>query len=152
MNKKYIVRLSHEEREFLQSLLKESKKSARVQMHARVLLKADIGKSGPGWTDEQIADAFDLSTKTVTRIRERFVEESMDAALYPRQSKRQYPPKITGEFEARLIALTCSDPPPGYGRWTLRLLADEFIALGHVESVSHETIRKTLKKMNLNLG
>lgn len=152
MNKKYIVRLTTEEREFLQGLLKANKKAARAMIHARVLLKADVGESGPGWTDERIADAFDISTKTVTRVRERFVEEGMEPALYHRRGKRQYLPKIDGKFEARLIAMTCSDPPPGHSRWTLRLLADRFVALGYVDSISHESIRQVLKKMNLNLG
>ena len=152
MNKKYIIRLTPEERDLLQSLLKENKKAARVLSHARILLKADVGESGPGWPDHQLAEAFDVSIRTVERVRQRFVEEGLEPALYHRKGKRQYLPKVDGEFEARLIAMTCSDPPPGYGRWTLRLLADEFVALGYVDSISHETIRQVLKKMNLNLG
>ena len=152
MNKKYIVRLTPDERAYLQGLLKENKKAVRALTHARILLKADVSEDGPGWPDHQISEAFDISKRTVERVRERFVEEGLESSLYHRRGKRQYLSKIDGEFEARLIAMTCSEPPAGHGRWTLRLLADRFVALGYVDSISHESIRQTLKKMNLNLG
>lgn len=121
---------------------------ARVLVHAGILLKAHQSKSGPGWTDARIADALDCGTATVERVRKRFVEEGLDAALRPKPTTRTYVRKLDGKGEARLIALACSDPPEGRARWSLRLPADRLVALGVVEGISHEAVRRTMKKTN----
>jgi len=144
--KKYIVTLTAEERAMLEEMTRTGKAAARKIAHARILLKADVAEGGPGWPDEQIAGALDVSASTVRRIRLLFVEEGLDVALNPRPAQRAYPTKLDGAGEAHLIALTCGAPPEGRARWSLRLLADRFVALGHVEAVSHETVRQTLKK------
>jgi len=107
---------------------------------------------GPGWPDEQIAAALDVSASTVRRLRLLFVEEGLDLALNPRPAQRVYPTKLDGAGEAHLIALTGGAPPEGHARWSTRLLADRFVALGHVEALSHETVRQTLKKTNCSRG
>jgi len=151
--KKHIVRLTKEEREYLIKLSSSGKGSARVFIRARLLLKADQSEDGPGWSDEKISEAFDITVQSIERIRKQFVEEGFDAVLsrheYTQKVSRK---KIDGDVEAHLIALCCSDPPQGRVRWTLRLLADTVIELGYVESISHEAIRQTLKKTNLSLG
>jgi len=152
VNKKYIVTLTAEERTMLEEMTRTGTAAARKIMHARILLKADVTAGGSGWTDEQIAAALDVSTSTVRRIRLLFVEEGFDLALNPRPAQRAYPTKLDGAGEAHLIALTCGVPPEGYARWSTRLLADRFVALGHVEALSHETVRRTLKKVNCSPG
>jgi len=117
-----------------------------------LLLKADVAAGGPGWPDEQIAAALDVSASTVRRIRLLFVEEGFDLALNPRPAQRAYPTKLDGAGEAHLIALTCGVPPDGHTRWSTRLLADRFVALGHVAALSHETVRRTLKKASYSPG
>ena len=146
MNKKYIVTLTPEERTMLEELTRSGKAAARKIAHARILLKADVAADGPGWPDEQIAAALDVSASTVRRIRLLFVEEGLDVALNPRPAQRVYPTKLDGAGEAHLIALACSPAPEGQARWSLRLLAARFVALGQVEALSHETVRRTLKK------
>jgi transposase len=111
------------------------------------LLKADASpEQGPAWTDEQIRDALDVGLVTIYRVRQSFVEEGLGATLQPRPRDRRYDRLLDGDQEAHLIALACSEPPAGRARWTLRLLAERFVALGHAEEVSHETVRQTLKK------
>jgi hypothetical protein len=145
MNKKYIVRLTQEERDGLDKLLSAGRASAHKNLHARVLLKADA--DGPAWPDERIAEALDSSVSTIEIIRQRFVEEGFEAALNRKKQVRpSVLPKLDGEKEAQLIALSCSNPPEGRVRWTLRLLADRLVALEVVESISHETIRQVMKK------
>ena len=148
MNKKFVVRLSVEERGQLESLIAKGKGAARKLTRARVLLKADCSPLGPAWSDERISDALDLGVITVHRVRRSFVEGGLAGALVrrpvPRRPRR--PRRLDGEQEAHLIALACGSPPAGRCRWTLRLLADKFVELGHVDKVSHETIRRTLKK------
>ena len=147
MNKKYIVRLTEEEREQLTAMIGKGKAAAHKIKHANILLKADV--DGSGWKDELIAKAFSVTTRTVQNVRERFVEKGLEAAL--NRKKRETPPReklLDGEKEARLIALACSAPPEGRKAWTLRLLADNVVELEIVDSISHETVRKTLKKMN----
>lgn len=147
MNKKYIVRLTETERAELLKLLCRGKAAQQKRTHARVLLKADCGAGGPGWTDPRIADALELHKNTIGGIRQRFVEQGVQAAL--NRKKRQQPPrecKLDGRQEAKLIALGCSEPPAGRRRWSLRLLADKMVALEIVDSISHETVRQTLKK------
>jgi transposase len=146
MNKKFIVRLTDGEREQLAVLVGRGKGDARKMTRARILLKADAGDLGPGWTDEQIATAFDVSPLTIHRVRQRFVERGLDATLTRRTQARRRPRKFDGDLEAKLIALACSQPPAGRRRWTLRMLADQLVELGCFGGVSHETIRQTLKK------
>jgi transposase len=148
MAKRYRVTLTPEEREQLRLMVSRGKGDARRLAHARILLQADEAEGGPRRTDEQVASALDASTRTVERVRERFVEQGLDAALLPRPSKRAYARKLDGRQEAKLIALACSKPPAGKARWTLRLLADEMVELEVVDSLSHETVRQTLKKTN----
>jgi hypothetical protein len=152
VNKKYIVSLSAEERTMLEDLTRSGKAAARKIAHARILLKADAAPGGPGWPDEQIAEALEVSGSTVRRIRLLFVEEGLAAALTPRPGQRVYATKLDGAGEAHLIALACSPAPPGQARWSLRLLATRFVALGHVEALSHETVRRTLKKVRCAPG
>ncbi len=152
MNKKYIVTLTAEERTMLEEMTRSGKAAARKITHARILLKADVAAGGPGWPDEQIAAALEVSASTVRRLRLLFVEEGLDVALNPRPAQRAYPTKLDGAGEAHLIALTCGAPPEGHARWSTRLLADRFVALGHVEALSHETVRRTLKKASCSPG
>jgi transposase len=146
MNKKFIVRLSDEERAVCQEVIKKLKGSSQKVRRAQILLKADA--EGPGWTDSRIAEAFNCRVQTIENLRKRLVTEGFDAAL-ERQKCQQppTPPKLDGEGEAKLIALRLGKPPTGYGHWTLQLLADELVALEVVDSISHETVRKVLKKM-----
>ena len=111
-----------------------------------MLLKTDQGPQGEGWTDEQIEQALDVNASTVERLRRRFVEEGLEAALQRKEQKNRKAKKIDGEAEARLVALACSKPPEGRTSWTLQLLADQMVSLEVVDSVSPETVRKTLKK------
>jgi transposase len=145
--KKYRVTLTAAERDELERLLARGKADVRKLKHAQVLLKADQAAGGPAWPDEQISAALDVGSATVQRLRRRFVEDGLEAALSPyRVGKRLYQRKLDGEQEAKLIALACSTPPDGRGRWTLRLLAGRMVELRHVDSLSHETVRQTLKK------
>lgn len=141
--KKYIVELTPDEREELETLISSGEASARKLTRARILLKAD-----EDWTDAAISEALDVGTATVERVRKRFVEWGGIAAINRRKPRRRYERKIDGDAEARLIALTCSTPPEGRKRWSLRLLADRLVTLEAVdiESVSHETVRRVLKK------
>jgi len=150
--KKYLVTLTNEEREELGGMIASGKGAARKLMHARILLKADSGVGGPGWEDAAIAQAIEVGTATIERVRRRFVEEGLEAALVRHRPRREYPRKLDGDGEAHLIALACSQSPEGRRRWTLRLLADRMVALEYVEELSHETVRRTLKKTNLSLG
>jgi transposase len=145
MEKKYLVRLTDEERETLRSVIRKLKGSSQKVRRAQILLKADA--DGPNWTDRKIAEAFECRTKTVENIRQRLVTEGFDVALNGKQ--RETPPRekrLDGEQEAKVIALRLGKPPKGFANWTLRLLAGRVVELGIVESVSHETLRHTLKK------
>jgi transposase len=146
MNKKYRVTLTEEERYSLEGLLKKGQAAARKLTHARILLAADASEHGPGCTDEEIRDALGVGLLTIYRTRLSFVEQGLAASLGPRPSARRYRRKLDGEQEAHLIALACGKPPPGRARWTLRLLAERFVALGDVPDVSHEAVRQALKK------
>ena len=147
--KKYKVTLTEEEREELRQLTSKGKGAARKLLHARILLKAD---SQQGWSDQAISEALEVSISTIERVRERFVEEGLAAALERKAPKRVYHRRLDGEQEAHLVALVCSQPPEDRGRWTLKLLAQKMVELDYVESVAPETIRQTLKKMNLSPG
>jgi len=146
--KKYIVTLTEAERAMLQELIHKGKAAARKLMHGRILLKADVSSGGPGWGDQEISTALEVSTGTVQRIRQLFVEEGLEAALTPRPASQPRPWKLDGVGEAHLIALACSDPPAGQARWTLRLLAAQMVELAYVDTLSHETVRQVLKKAN----
>jgi transposase len=149
---KYEVELSEDQRFALQQLLSRGNAPARQQTHARILLKIDRNAPGPRWTDEQVAEAFEMSRYTVIRIRERFVTNGLDDALTHRHHTQTRARALDGEQEAHLIALSCSPAPAGQARWTLRLLADRMVELEYVEQVSHETVRKVLKKTNSSHG
>lgn len=145
MNKRFVVRLSEDERHALESLVAKGKAAARKLTRARILLKADCGSLGPCWTDRQISEALDVGLITVHRVRQSFVEDGLEGALIRRPLPRRRS-MLDGDQEAHLIALACGSPPAGRRRWTLRLLADRLVELGHVDHVSHETVRRTLKK------
>ncbi len=151
MNKKYIVRLTPEERTALETLMSTGKAPARTLTHARILLKADCSGDGPAWPDHVISEALDVSLPTVQRVRQTLVLDGFDAALH-----RKRPPgwqhKLDGQQEAHLIALACSPPPEGRERWSVRLLTKRFVELEHVESVGRETVRQILKKTNSTPG
>lgn len=145
MLKKYVVRLTGQERRVLREVIGKLKGSSLKVRRAQILLKADA--DGPNWTDRQIADAFNCRTKTVENIRQRLVTQGFEAALDKKQPET--PPRaklLDGAQEAKIIAVRLGKPPAGFASWTLRLLADRVVELGIVESVSHETLRKTLKK------
>lgn len=149
---KHVVRLTAEERGQLQALITKGGRAATVLKRARILLKADEGEEGPAWSDECVAEFAEVSLSTTRRIRQRFVDGGFDAALFRKPaSDRQYR-KLDGQAEAHLIALTCSAPPEGRVRWTLRLLADRLVALEVVDEISSESVRRTLKKTTSNLG
>ena len=146
---KYKVTLTAEERQQLHDLIRAGKAAAKKLTHARILLKADAAEGGPSWPDERIAEAVDVSTDTMGRVRQRFVEEGLEAALVRKKQERPSRERtLDGRAEARLIALACSAPPTGRKAWTLRLLADRLVELEIVETVSHETVRRALKKTN----
>jgi hypothetical protein len=149
---KYVVRLEGEERQQLLDLVAKGKRAASVLTRARILLKADAGAEGPNWKDEKIVEAFDTSLSTVHRVREAFVQEGLEAALYRKKpSDRQYR-KLDGDQEARLVVLACSPPPAGRARWTMQMLADRLVVLKVVDSISGECVRTTLKKTTSSRG
>lgn len=149
MAKKYVVRLNNEERDQLHELIRKGKSAAHKRKHAQILLKAD--EEGPGWPDRQIADAFSVTVRTIERVRQRLCEQGLDAAIH-RMKGSGKERKTDGVQEAHLIALACGSPPEGRSRWTLRLLADQFVELGHINSISHETVRQLLKKRTETLA
>jgi transposase len=151
MQKKYVVELTSEERKQLTALVKKGKTAGYKIRHAQMLLKVDQGKKGPGWPDGRVSEAFAAHITTVERLRKRFVEEGLGAAL-ERHNRKNYARKLDGDAEAHLIAVACSEPPEGHNEWTLRLLADKLVELKVVDSVSHMTVSRALKKTNLSRG
>jgi transposase len=150
---KYKVTLTAEERQPLHDLIAAGQAAAKKLMHARILLKADAAAGGPAWPDDRIAEALDVSTATVGRVRQRFVEEGVEAALVrKKQDRPSRDRKLDGRGEARLIALACSEPPAGRAAWTLQLLADRLVELKVVDSVCDETVRRVLKKTRSSRG
>lgn len=146
MRKIYIVRLSSAERSLLEEVIKRLKGSSQRVRRAQILLKADV--DGPVWTDQKIADAFDCRRKTVENVRESLVKDGFEVALNGK--KRELPPRkklLSGEQEAKLIAIRLGSPPDGFANWSLRLLAEQIVELKIVDTISHETVRRTLKKM-----
>ena len=152
MVKKYIVDLSETEEQALKKTVKTGKHAAYKINHARILLKANINQENGACTDIEIASALDMSIPTIERVRKRFVKEGMESALNLRQGRGRKQRCLDGEGEAHLIALACSEPPTGKATWTLKMLANKMVELNYADSISSETVRKTLKKMNLSLG
>jgi hypothetical protein len=148
MHKRYPVILTDSERDLLKHLISAGSESARKLTHARILLKANQGPGGPGWTDEAIGEAVEVSQPTVSRIRQQYVTQGLEAALNRRPPTREYQRKLDGAQEARLIAVACGTPPNGVDRWTLRLLADKLVELEVVDDISYQTVRRVLKKTN----
>jgi transposase len=152
MSPRYRVTLTEHERKELEALTKRGRTHARKFVHARALLLCDAGPAGPAWNVADVAAALGVTSRTIEHLKKRFVEEGIEAAI-ERKSRGKPPREVTfdGAFEARLIALACSDAPEGYRRWTVRLLADKAIELNLAPSVSHMTVQRVLKKMNLSL-
>lgn len=151
-NTKYVVRLTEEEREQLRGIVGRGKVAAAKRTNAQLLLKADAGSEGSGLTDEQVAEAMDVSARAVQRVRKAYVEVGLPAALERKQRRGQYLRKFDGAAEAQLVAVACSPAPAGQARWTLQLLSDKLVELQVVESVSRECVRQTLKKTRLSRG
>jgi hypothetical protein len=152
MNQKYPIELTEAERYQLKQLLSSGTTSARKLKRAQILLKSDSSEGGPNWSYQAICEAFDVSQPTICEVRRMYAEGGLEAAINRKKPERVYEHRLDGAAEAHLVALVCGEPPEGYDRWTLRLLKDRMVKLSFVESVSHETIRTTLKKMNLSLG
>jgi transposase len=152
MLKKYVIRLSADERHQLEALIRSGNAPAQTQTHARILLKADCNASGPAWTDATIAEACDVSRPTIERVRRAFATKGLDAALYRKKWTGPSRRKLDGVGEAQLVAVVCGDPPAGAERWTLVLLADKLVELKVVDSIAPDTVRLVLKKTNLSLG
>ncbi len=144
--KKYVVTLTEEECAGLRGLISVGKAAARKLVHARILLKADASPGGAGWDDVSISEALEVGTATIERVRKQFVEEGLAVALERHRPRRQYERRLDGVREAHLVVVTCSEAPEGRERWTMQLLADKMVALGHVDTLSRETVRRTLKK------
>ena len=152
MPPRYRITLSKQERKELEALTRNGKTGAKKFIHARALLLCDAGPDGPAWTVAVAAEALGVTSRTIEHLKKRFVEDGLEAALV--RKIREKPPRdviFDGAFEARLIALACSDAPEGYQRWTVRLLADKAVELNFASSVSHMTVQRVLKKMNLSL-
>ncbi len=151
--KKYVVTLTKEEREVLGNLASKGKHNTQKILNALILLDSDTGEHQVSRsTNEEIARVLNISMRKIDRVKKRFVEEGFDAALDKRKADRVYEKKTDGDFEAHLIALSCGDPPEGFARWSLRLLADKMVELNYIDSISHEAVRRILKKTNSNLG
>lgn len=152
MRKLHLVRLTLDERQQLESLIRTGNAPARTQTHARILLKADCSEAGPVWRDDAIVAACEVSRPTVERVRRAFAKGGLAAALHRKRHTRPPQRKLDGKGEAQLLALTCSAPPEGQERWTLALLADTLVELNVVDSIARETVRSTLKKTNSSRG
>ena len=151
--KKYIVTLSAEERKALKAIASNGNHKSQKVINALILLGCDEGMLQTKRSiNEELARVLTISMKKIDRVKKRFVEDGFDIALNGHKSSRVYTKKVDGDFEAHLVALSCSDPPEGYARWSLRLLADKAVELNYIESTSHETVRQVLKKTKLNLG
>jgi hypothetical protein len=149
MNTKYLVVLDEEQRQHVEKITSSGKVSARQMKRAQILLKSDVQTN---WPYERIMEAFDVSAVTIATVRRAFVEQGLEVALQRKKPDREYEHILDGEGEAHLIALACSEPPAGRAKWSLRLLQDRFVKLGHADSISYETIRRVLKKTSSNPG
>ncbi len=152
MNKIHFVKLTNKQRQHLEKLISSGITPARTITRAHILLKTDCSPDRPNWTYVQTSETFNVTDATISKICKRFVESGFEAELYRKKPDREYKRRLDGEAEAHLIAMVCSQPPEGYKRWSLRLIRDRFVELDYVDTISHETIRTTLKKMNLSLG
>ncbi len=152
MEKRYRVTLTEQERQDLQKLVSTGKAAAKKLVRARILLLTDQADGGPAKPDSEVSDALGCGRATVERVRKQFVEDGIEVALQPPPARHLYERRLDGKAEAHLVALACGAPPAGRARWTLRLLADRMVALEYVDEVSHETVRRTLKKTNSNRG
>jgi transposase len=151
--KRYKVTLTQEERQDLEAISSKGKHAAQTVLNALILLACDEGKHQKQRSiNETIAQVLNVSMKTIDRVKKRFVEEGLDAVLTRKPSSRTFQPRVDGDLEARLIALSCSEPPVGHRRWSLRLLADKVVELEYVDQISHETVRQALKKTSLSPG
>lgn len=151
--KKYIVTLTEDEREVLGKLTSKGKHKSQRILNALILLGCDVGEfQTKRSTNEEMARVLNISMKKIDRVKRRFVEEGLDVALNGSKGGRIYAKKADGDFEAHLVALSCTDPPEGFARWSLRLLADRVVELEYIDSVSHETVRRILKKTKSSLG
>lgn len=151
--KKYIVTLAKEEREALEALTSKGKHKSQKILNALILLGCDEGEyQMKRSTNEEIACVLNISMRKIDRVKKRFVEEGIEVALNGRKRSRVYAKKADGDFEAHLVALSCSEPPEGFARWSLRLLADKVVELGYIDSISHEAVRRILKKTKSSLG
>lgn len=151
-NKQHVVRLTAAERREVSALVAAGRAPARTQTHARLLLKADAGAGGPRWSDARIADALEISPRTVARVRARFAQEGLAAALARKPPARVYQRKLDDAQEARLVAIACTEPPAGRARWSRRLLRNRLVELELVAGISPETVRATLKKTGSSRG
>lgn len=152
MQKRYRVTLTESERNDLRKLVSVGKSAAQKLVRARILLLADQAEGGSAKSDPEIVESLGCGRASVERMRKRFVEDGLEEALTPKPSQRVYERKMDGQAEAHLIALACGVPPEGHSRWTLRLLGTQMVALEYAESLSYETVRRTLKKTNSSLG
>ncbi len=151
--KKYTVTLSLEERNQLNELTSKGKYQSQTILNALILLGCDMGEFQTGRsTNEEMARVLNISMRKIDRVKKRFVEDGLELALNKKTADRVYQKKTDGEFEAHLVALSCSEPPEGFSRWSLRLLADKVVELDYIDSISHEAVRRILKKTKLNLG
>jgi transposase len=150
--KHYTIKLTREEVDHLREIISKGVHSARTIRTAYILLNCDEGEYSEKITNEQISQVLKVGMRTIDRVKRRFVEEGLEEALERRPTSRVYERKADGELEAKLITLCCSDPPKGYAKWSLRLLADKLVELNYVESISHVSVRNLLKKTNLSLG
>lgn len=146
--KKYKVTLTEQETELMEEITRKGKRSAMIIRNAYILLNSNQSPGGKAQKDEDIADFLGITIRTVEKVREKFVLEGFETALYGKESTREYKVKVDGDVEAHLIALSCSEPPQGYARWSLRLLSDKMVELKYIDHISHETVRTVLKKMN----
>ena len=149
---KYTIHLTKPEREDLLAIINKGSHTSQTFRTAYILLNCDEGKYSEKVTNEQISKVLKVGMRTIDRVKKRFMEEGIETVLERRPTQREYTTKIDGETEAKLVTLCCSEPPKGYAKWSLRLLADKMVELHYVESISHVTVRSVLKKTNLSLG
>jgi len=149
---RYIIKLTKSEVEELVSIINKGSHTSQTFRTAYILLNCDKGEYSTKVTNEQISKVLKVGMRTIDRVKKRFIEHGMDAALERKPTKRVYENKVDGDFEAKLIALCCSDPPEGRSKWSLRLLADKMVELEHIDYISHVTVRDVLKKTNLSPG
>ena len=148
----YTIKLTKSEVEELQSIISKGSHTSQTFRTAYILLNCDEGPFSEKVTNEQISKVLKVGLRTIDRVKKKFIEEGLDLSLERRPSQRVYETKVDGDLEAKLVTLCCSEPPPGFAKWSLRLLADKMVELKYVESISHVTVRSVLKKTNLNLG